>query len=121
MTAEKDSVFSLQLEEREKTLLAAEAEMNALSRRVQGLKEYLEKKEEKLVAASATLDKAGTSAEDSERAKKVFQKFSRSLKMKKSVFPATKRNSKKPGIRQKQQILHRMRLIKKLAICESEL
>ena len=47
--------------------------MNALNRRVQGLEEDLEKTEEKLATASAKLDKAGTSADDSERAKKVFQ------------------------------------------------
>merc|ERR1719483_1441582 len=47
--------------------------MNALNRRVSGLEEGLETTEEKLVAASAKLDKAGTAADDSERAKKVFQ------------------------------------------------
>merc|ERR1711892_1142597 len=47
--------------------------MNALNRRVSGLEEDLETTEEKLVAASAKLDKAGTAADDSERAKKVFQ------------------------------------------------
>merc|ERR1712105_452264 len=60
-------------EEKEKALLAAEAEMNALNRRVQNLEEDLEKTEEKLVAANGKLDKAGTAADDSERAKKVFQ------------------------------------------------
>ena len=46
MTAEKASIVSLQLEEREKkTLKAAEAEMRALNRRVQGLEEDLEKTE----------------------------------------------------------------------------
>merc|ERR1712243_55601 len=55
------------------SLLAAEAEMNALNRRVQGLEEDLEKTEEKLVAANTKLDKAGTAADDSERAKKVFE------------------------------------------------
>merc|ERR1712013_862494 len=57
----------------EKSLLAAEAEMNALNRRVQGLEEDLEKTEEKLVAANTKLDKAGTAADDSERAKKGFE------------------------------------------------
>ena len=47
--------------------------MNALNRRVQGLEEDLEKTEENLVAATTKLDKAGTAADDSERAKKVFQ------------------------------------------------
>merc|ERR1712226_915958 len=46
---------------------------NALNRRVSGLEEDLEKTEEKMVAAVAKLDKAGTAADDSERAKKVFQ------------------------------------------------
>merc|ERR1711970_178828 len=43
LTAEKLVIVSLQLEEKEKSLLAAEAEMNALNRRVQGLEEDLEK------------------------------------------------------------------------------
>merc|ERR1712106_550929 len=73
LTNEKYVLISLQLEEKEKSPLAAEAEMNALNRRVSGLEEDLEKTEEKLVAASAKLDKAGTAADDSERAKKVFQ------------------------------------------------
>ena len=38
-----------------------------------GLEEDLEKTEEKMVAAVAKLDKAATAADDSERAKKVFQ------------------------------------------------
>ena len=42
-------------------------------RRVSGLEEDLEKTEEKMVAAVSKLDKAGTAADDSERAKKVFQ------------------------------------------------
>ena len=42
-------------------------------RRVSGLEEDLEKTEEKMVAAVAKLDKAATAADDSERAKKVFQ------------------------------------------------
>merc|ERR1712243_226323 len=73
LTTEKLGIVSLQLEEKEKSLLAAEAEMNALNRRVQGLEEDLEKTEEKLVAANTKLDKAGTAADDSERAKKVFE------------------------------------------------
>merc|ERR1712121_576989 len=72
VTTERLGIVSLQLEEKEKSLLAAEAEMNALNRRVQGLEEDLEKTEEKLVAANTKLDKAGTAADDSERAKKVF-------------------------------------------------
>merc|ERR1711972_314361 len=72
ITAERLSI-TLQLEEKEKQLAATELEMNALTRRVSGLEEDLEKTEEKMVAAVAKLDKAGTAADDSERAKKVFQ------------------------------------------------
>merc|ERR1712113_814422 len=53
--------------------MAAEAEMNALNRRVSGLEEDLEKTEEKLQQANTKLDKAGAAADDSERAKKVFE------------------------------------------------
>merc|ERR1712025_1497579 len=73
LTNERYTLVSLQLEEKEKALLAAEAEMNALNRRVQSLEEDLEKTEEKLLAANQKLDKAATAADDSERAKKVFQ------------------------------------------------
>merc|ERR1711970_1657052 len=73
LTAEKFAIVSLQLEEKEKALSHAELEMAALNRRVSGLEEDLEKTEEKMVAAVAKLDKAGTAADDSERAKKVFQ------------------------------------------------
>merc|ERR1712209_255371 len=71
VTSERLSIATLQLEE--KQLAATELEMNALTRRVSGLEEDLEKTEEKMVAAVAKLDKAGTAADDSERAKKVFQ------------------------------------------------
>merc|ERR1711874_487802 len=73
LTAEKLGIVSLQLEEKEKQLSATELEMAALQRRVSGLEEDLEKTEQKMVAAVAKLDKAATSADDSERAKKVFQ------------------------------------------------
>merc|ERR1712010_206937 len=73
MTAERLGIATLQLEEKEKQLAATELEMNALTRRVSGLEEDLEKTEEKMVAAVSKLDKAGTAADDSERAKKVFQ------------------------------------------------
>merc|ERR1719167_82790 len=52
--------------------MAAEAEVNALNRRVQGLEEDLEKTEEKLLVANQKLDKAATAADDSERMKKVL-------------------------------------------------
>merc|ERR1719491_413777 len=71
VTTERLGIATLQL--KEKQLAATELEMNALTRRVSGLEEDLEKTEEKMVAAVAKLDKAGTAADDSERAKKVFQ------------------------------------------------
>merc|ERR1712241_881346 len=50
------------------------AELELKSRQLETeLEEDLEKTEEKMVAAVAKLDKAGTAADDSERAKKVFQ------------------------------------------------
>jgi tropomyosin-1 len=73
LTAEKFAIVSLQLEEKEKSLANAELEMNSLNRRVSGLEEDLEKTEGKMVQAVAKLDKATTAADDSERAKKVFQ------------------------------------------------
>merc|ERR1711962_617718 len=73
VTTEKLSLIPLQLEEKEKSLMAAEAEVNALNRRVQGLEEDLEKTEEKLLTANQKLDKAATAADDSERMKKVLQ------------------------------------------------
>merc|ERR1712060_464923 len=73
VTSERLSIATLQLEEKEKQLAATELEMNALTRRESGLEEDLEKTEDKMVAAVAKLDKAGTAADDSERAKKVFQ------------------------------------------------
>merc|ERR1712173_271506 len=73
VTNERLGIVTLQLEEKEKALLAAEAEVNALNRRVQGLEEDLEKTEEKLLTANQKLDKAATAADDSERMKKVLQ------------------------------------------------
>merc|ERR1712107_805743 len=67
LTAEKLGYVSLQLEEKEKALSAAELEMNALTRRVSGLEEDLEKTEEKLLVANQKFDKAATAADDSER------------------------------------------------------
>merc|ERR1719481_500253 len=73
LCSERLGIVTLQLEEKEKALMAAEAEMNALNRRVSGLEEDLEKTEEKLQQANTKLDKAGAAADDSERAKKVFE------------------------------------------------
>ena len=56
------TILNMQLKEKEKSLLAAEAQMNALNKRVQSL----EKTEEKLLAANQKLDKAAASADDSE-------------------------------------------------------
>merc|ERR1711908_169196 len=47
MTAERLGIATLQLEEKEKQLAATELEMNALTRRVSGLEEDLEKAEER--------------------------------------------------------------------------
>merc|ERR1712131_64391 len=69
VTTERLGIVTLQLEEKEKALLAAEAEVNALNRRVQGLEEAVEK----LLVANQKLDKAATAADDSERMKKVLQ------------------------------------------------
>ena len=49
ITHERLSIVTMQLEEKEKALMAAEAEVNALNRRVQGLEEDLEKTEERWV------------------------------------------------------------------------
>ena len=62
-TVEQFSKVSFQLEERLKSLNAAELEMNALTRRVSGLEEDLDITETKMVAAMGKLDKAAT-AED---------------------------------------------------------
>merc|ERR1712241_1270671 len=56
VTTERLGIATLQLEEKEKQLAAT------------GLEEDLEKTEEKMVAAVSKLDKAGTAADDSERA-----------------------------------------------------
>merc|ERR1711878_122550 len=49
VTTERLGIATLQLEEKEKQLAATELEMNALTRRVSGLEEDLEKTEEKMV------------------------------------------------------------------------
>ena len=50
LCSERLSIVSLQLEEKEKALMSAEAEMNALNRRVSGL----EKNEKKLLQATSS-------------------------------------------------------------------
>merc|ERR1712025_212197 len=73
VTSERLSIVTMQLEEKEKSLLAAEAEVNALNRRVQGLEDDLENCEQKYLIAAQKLDKAATAADDSERMSKVLQ------------------------------------------------
>merc|ERR1711971_666680 len=51
VTSERLSIVTMQLDEKEKSLLAAEAEVNALNRRVQNLEGDLEMNEEKLLVA----------------------------------------------------------------------
>ena len=80
MTGEKCGIISLSLEEKEKGLLAAELEMNALNRRVQSLEGDLELFEEKLVIANSKLDKASTAVDDSERLRKYFRINQRKVK-----------------------------------------
>merc|ERR1712025_330045 len=57
LTTEKLGIVSLQLEEKEKSLLAAEAEMNALNRRVQGLEEDLERQRRNWLLQTQSLTK----------------------------------------------------------------
>merc|ERR1739838_69870 len=65
MTSERFGIVSLQLEEKEKSLLAAEAEMNALNRRVQGLEEDVEKR---IIGLEKELKEAREKAEASDAA-----------------------------------------------------
>merc|ERR1711935_1277578 len=60
-------------EAKEAQVLAAEAEFNRLNRRVQELEEDLENTETKFVLGSQKLDKAATTADDSDRMKKVLE------------------------------------------------
>merc|ERR1719412_2936290 len=61
------------LEEKEKALMNAEGEVNALNRRIQNLEEDLEKSEERLIIATQKLDLASTAADDSQRMCKVLE------------------------------------------------
>merc|ERR1712050_424286 len=98
LTTEKLGIVSLQLEEKEKSLLAAEAEMNALNRRVSGLEEDLEKTEEKLVAANTKLEQQLMTLSVPRRSLKTKQ-----LKMTKELL-VLKKNWKMQEIRLKQQM-----------------
>merc|ERR1712030_43513 len=111
-------IVSLQLEEKEKSLLAAEAEMNALNRRVQGIEEDLEKTEEKSLLASSKLEKAGTSADDSERAKKVFQ--AKAEEDEKRIISLEKELKEAREKAEAADLLYD-ETAKKLALCDSEL
>merc|ERR1712071_280335 len=61
------------LKDKENALSAAELEVNALNRRVQGLEGDLETCEDKLLLATQKLDKAATAADDSDRMRKVLE------------------------------------------------
>merc|ERR1711923_125825 len=71
--AEKLEKQVMAQESKEAQVLAAEAEFNRLNRRVQELEEDLETTETKFVLASQKLDKAATTADDSDRMKKVLE------------------------------------------------
>merc|ERR1711936_1041722 len=61
------------LKEKENALSSAELEVAALNRRVSGLEDDLEKCEDKLLIATQKLDKAATTADDSDRMRKVLE------------------------------------------------
>merc|ERR1739848_786222 len=70
---EKLSQSEMKQKAKEAQVMAAEAEFNRLNRRVQELEEDLETTETKFVTASQKLDKAATTADDSDRMKKVLE------------------------------------------------
>merc|ERR1739846_89492 len=70
---EKLSQSEMKQKAKEAQVMAAEAEFNRLNRRVQELEEDLENTETKFVTASQKLDKAATTADDSDRMKKVLE------------------------------------------------
>merc|ERR1712209_384819 len=70
---EKLSQSEMKQKAREAQVMAAEAEFNRLNRRVQELEEDLENTETKFVLGSQKLDKAATTADDSDRMKKVLE------------------------------------------------
>merc|ERR1712228_159 len=111
----EDEVEELLIKSRQ---LETELEMNALTRRVSGLEEDLEKTEEKMVAAVAKLDKAGTAADDSERAKKVFQ--SKADEDEKRII-ALEKDLKEAREKAEAADATYDEVAKKLATCESDL
>merc|ERR1712192_313897 len=70
---EKLSQSEMKQKAKEAQVMAAEAEFNRLNRRVQELEEDLENTETKFVLGSQKLDKAATTADDSNRMKKVLE------------------------------------------------
>merc|ERR1739844_488323 len=70
---EKLSQSEMKQKAKEAQAMAAEAEFNRLNRRVQELEEDLENTETKFVLGSQKLDKAATTADDSDRMKKVLE------------------------------------------------
>merc|ERR1711962_1577222 len=68
-----EELLTTTVKEKEHALAAAELEVNALNRRVQGLEGDLETCEDKLLMASQKLDKAATTADDSDRMRKVLE------------------------------------------------
>ena len=70
---EKLSQSEMKQKAKEAQVMAAEAEFNRLNRRVQELEEDLENTETKFVLGSQKLDKAATTADDSDRMKKVLE------------------------------------------------
>merc|ERR1711974_30803 len=71
--SEKLSVAQLLQNEKEAVVMAAEAEFNRLNRRVQELEEHLETTETKCNLGTTKLDKAATTADESDRMAKVLQ------------------------------------------------
>merc|ERR1711936_209290 len=80
--------------------------------------ERLEKTEEKMVAAVAKLDKAATAADDSERAKKVFQNKADEDEKR---ISALEKDLKEAREKAEAADAHYDEVAKKLATCESEL
>merc|ERR1712055_1276539 len=118
LTKEKFAIVSMQLEEKENSLSAAELEMNALNRRVSNLEEDLEKTEGKMVQAVAKLDKAGTAADDSERAKKVFQNKAEEDDKR---IAALEKDLKEARDKAEAADTQYDNVAKKLAVCDSDL
>jgi len=118
LTIEAFGQASLKLEEKEKSLSAAELEMNALTRRVSALEEDLDTTETKMVLAVAKLDKASTAGDDAERAKKVFMNKAGDDDVRINTLERDLKN-----MREKAEAADQTYdvVAKKLQVCESEL